>query len=99
MNKKQKALKALDMSIDHWKKVVRDPRTLVGPYHCELCLHFNHGHSPCMDCPVRVLTRRSTCKSTPYNMFCNARTTANANRELSFLYEARRNWVVGMING
>jgi hypothetical protein len=65
MNTEQRA--ALEASIDHWKRMYRDPvgcekrEEWPGPINCACCLLWNKRGNRCEGCPVKEATGKPYC--------------------------------------
>lgn len=60
-------LKALDESIEKWRKIATGRGENKGAKNCALCQLFNY---VCQGgCPVMLYTGRSSCEKTPYYTF------------------------------
>lgn len=102
---RQTQLRALEQSIEKWKKVVFEGKEEKGRYDCECCMVFDD----CFNCPIHEYTGRPGCYNTPYikwvtvflksnfepipKVAVTVKEKALANHELSFLYEVRY-WLI-----
>jgi hypothetical protein len=63
-------LAALQGSIKHWEenveRVKNDNHPILGAEHCPLCDMFKRKGNECNCCPVKLLTGKHLCISTPY---------------------------------
>ena len=67
MNKK--TAKALEQSIEHWKRMAKGERNdheMPSADDCALCGLFNKTNNPCKGCPVMKHTGQDSCEGTPY---------------------------------
>ena len=67
-----KTLKALEGSIEKWKKIERSTRALdKGNYNCPLCKLFVKGKHGlwCTNCPIKKKTGRVVCEGSPYDLW------------------------------
>ena len=72
---KEDTLKAIDDSIQHWRRMRDSPSCGERPssLECKLCNLFlgadkpNTSHKDCEDCPIKIYTERKYCNGTPYN--------------------------------
>ena len=64
-----KTLKALEGSIEKWRKIIEDGADDGGPADCPLCEIFIWGDSSCKGCPVANAVGIGGCRETPYTIW------------------------------
>lgn len=70
----ERALMALQGSIEKWERIIAGEENDAGPNNCALCAEFRHdrtGRLTCTGCPVKRATGRSGCAGTPYDKWEN----------------------------
>ena len=100
MKEDEKTLKAIDESIEKWKRIVHFSGVDLRANNCSLCRMFED----CCDCPI-FQYNGTGCESAPYKIWFNYSVSTGykfthdkksailANLELSFLYEVRLFWI------
>lgn len=70
MKMTQRALRALKLSIAHWRRLATGKRRKFESTHggdCALCVIYRQGLVDCSGCPVMKKTGHSVCAKTPYH--------------------------------
>jgi len=77
-----KTLKALNGSIEKWKKICEGTGEDRSRGNCPLCKSFfddiDHDGHGCKDCPVKIKTGKSGCGKTPYSKWTNHHMAAHS---------------------